>query len=191
VHANANAARSRPRHHPDGKAPVIPLVIPRVTPHHSGAAIPAMPVGVDAGARSRATRRSKVLRVVQATFRARLHPCPDRARCTRSRSWPAASPSGPNSSTRPNARSVPSKPPTPGGTATPTAPGSRGPSREATRRSDLHQARYRGLAKTHLQHVLTASARNVVRVDAWLSGIPPGGAWASRLTRLQAASSLV
>ena len=27
---------------------------------------------------------------------------------------------------------------------------------QASRRSDLHHARYRGLAKTHLQHVLTA-----------------------------------
>jgi hypothetical protein len=37
------------------------------------------------------------------------------------------------------------------------------------------QARYhRGLAKTHLQHVLTALALNLVRLDAWLTGIPPG-----------------
>jgi transposase len=29
-----------------------------------------------------------------------------------------------------------------------------------------------GLAKTHLQHVITATAINVVRVAAWLEGIP-------------------
>jgi Transposase DDE domain len=34
----------------------------------------------------------------------------------------------------------------------------------------LHQTRYRGLAKTHLEHVLTALAINLVRVDAWLTG---------------------
>ena len=62
---------------------------------------------------------------------------------------------------------------------------------QATRRSDVHHARYRGLAKTHLQHVLTALALNLVRVDAWLSGIPPGGTWASRLTRLRAELSPV
>jgi hypothetical protein len=40
---------------------------------------------------------------------------------------------------------------------------------QASRLCDLHQARYRGLAKTHLQHVLTALALNLVRVDAWLT----------------------
>jgi hypothetical protein len=58
---------------------------------------------------------------------------------------------------------------------------------QAARRSDLHQARYRGLAKTHPQHVLTALALNLVRLDAWLTGIPLGGSWVSRLTRLRAA----
>jgi Transposase DDE domain len=61
----------------------------------------------------------------------------------------------------------------------------------ATRRSDVHHARYRGLAKTHLQHLLTALALNLVRLDAWLSGIPPGGSWASRLARLRPALSPV
>jgi IS5 family transposase len=62
---------------------------------------------------------------------------------------------------------------------------------QAARRADLHHARYRGLAKTHLQHILTALALNLVRVDAWLSGTPPGGTWASRLTRLRPALSPV
>jgi IS5 family transposase len=55
---------------------------------------------------------------------------------------------------------------------------------QASRRSDLHQARYRGLAKTHLQHVLTALALNLVRVDAWLTGAATTGGWTSRLARL-------
>jgi hypothetical protein len=42
---------------------------------------------------------------------------------------------------------------------------------QASRLCDLHQARYRGLAKTHLQHVLTALAINLVRVDAWLTRV--------------------
>jgi Transposase DDE domain len=37
---------------------------------------------------------------------------------------------------------------------------------QASRRSDLHHARYRGLAKTHLQHVLTALALN------WSASMP-------------------
>jgi transposase len=55
---------------------------------------------------------------------------------------------------------------------------------QASRRSGLHQARYRGLAKTHLQQVLTALAINLVRVDAWLTGVTTTGGWTSRLARL-------
>jgi transposase len=55
---------------------------------------------------------------------------------------------------------------------------------QASRLSDLHQARYRGLAKSHLQHVLTALAINLVRVDAWLTGATTTGSWTSRLARL-------
>lgn len=57
---------------------------------------------------------------------------------------------------------------------------------QASSRCDVHRARYRGLARTHLQHVLTATALNLVRTDAWLAGIPLAGAWTSRLTRLHA-----
>ncbi len=56
---------------------------------------------------------------------------------------------------------------------------------QASSRCDVHRARYRGLARTHLQHMLTATALNLVRTDAWLAGIPPSGAWTSRLTRLR------
>ena len=43
---------------------------------------------------------------------------------------------------------------------------------QGIRRAGLRQTRYIGLAKTHLQHVLTAIALNVIRVDAWLNDIP-------------------
>ncbi len=36
----------------------------------------------------------------------------------------------------------------------------------------LRQCRYIGLAKTRLQHILTAAAINLERVYAWLEGIP-------------------
>jgi Transposase DDE domain len=55
---------------------------------------------------------------------------------------------------------------------------------QASRRSHLHHARYRGLPKTRLQHVLTALAINLVRVDAWLTGAATTGSWTSRLARL-------
>jgi hypothetical protein len=127
------------------------------------------------------------LAIIQATFRAAdCTPYPDRVRCTR------ASPV--------NARSLTFRPHTQyeaqrqlrAEQATPAwqeryahRSGVEGTIAQAARRSDLHHARYRGLAKTHLQHVLTALALNLVRVDAWLAGTPLGGSWTSRLTRLR------
>jgi transposase len=43
---------------------------------------------------------------------------------------------------------------------------------QAIRRSGLRQSSYIGIAKTHLQHLLTATAINIVRVGEWLSGKP-------------------
>jgi transposase len=45
---------------------------------------------------------------------------------------------------------------------------------QGIRRFDLRQSRYIGLARTHLQQLLTAAAMNVVRVIAWLRGAPLG-----------------
>ena len=45
---------------------------------------------------------------------------------------------------------------------------------QGIRRFDLRQSRYLGLARTHLQQLLTATAMNVVRVIAWLRGEPLG-----------------
>jgi transposase len=57
---------------------------------------------------------------------------------------------------------------------------------QGVRRCDLRHARYRGLAKTHLQHVLTASAMNVVRAVRWLEGEPLAQARVSPLMALAA-----
>jgi hypothetical protein len=38
--------------------------------------------------------------------------------------------------------------------------------------TDLRHSRYRGLAKTHLQHVFSAVAPNLIRPDAWWNGHP-------------------
>jgi transposase len=45
---------------------------------------------------------------------------------------------------------------------------------QGIRRFDLRQSRFIGLARTHLQQLLTAVAMNVVRVIAWLWGEPLG-----------------
>lgn len=43
---------------------------------------------------------------------------------------------------------------------------------QAVRRGGLRRARYVGLAKTHLQNVLTAAALNLVRLSNWLAEVP-------------------
>jgi transposase len=50
--------------------------------------------------------------------------------------------------------------------------GIEGTHEQAIRRCGLRRSRYIGLAKTHLQHLLTATAINMVRVTAWLEEIP-------------------
>jgi len=44
---------------------------------------------------------------------------------------------------------------------------------QGVRAFDLRRSRYRGLAKTHLQHILMATAINLVRVVAWLANPHP------------------
>jgi len=55
-----------------------------------------------------------------------------------------------------------------------TRAGIEGTLSQGVRRMGLRQARYDGLQKTHLQHVLTAVAINLVRIDAVLTGLPRG-----------------
>jgi len=43
---------------------------------------------------------------------------------------------------------------------------------QATRSFDLRRSRYIGLAKTHMQHIITAVAMNFTRVWAWLNDVP-------------------
>lgn len=58
---------------------------------------------------------------------------------------------------------------------------------QGVRRSGMRRSRYIGLAKTHLQHLLTASAINIVRVMDWLNGDSPGQARRSAFVRLHTA----
>jgi len=46
-------------------------------------------------------------------------------------------------------------------------------------------ARYKGLAKTHLEHVCSAVALNLIRLDAWWNGHPLDRTRTSHLARLQ------
>jgi IS5 family transposase len=53
--------------------------------------------------------------------------------------------------------------------------------------TDTRHARYRGLAKTHLEHVYSAVALNLIRLDAWFNGVPLDRTRTSHLARLELA----
>ncbi len=55
--------------------------------------------------------------------------------------------------------------------------------------SGLRRSRYIGLARTHLQHVITAAALNLVRVMDWLAEVPEATTRKSRFAALGAGSS--
>lgn len=59
---------------------------------------------------------------------------------------------------------------------------------QGVRAFGLRSARYRGLAKTHLQQVATAAAINVQRATAWLDGRPRTTTRRSHLARLAPAA---
>jgi transposase len=50
--------------------------------------------------------------------------------------------------------------------------GIEGTHEQAVRRCGLRRCRYIGRAKAHLQHILTAAALNVIRLDDWWAGAP-------------------
>ena len=59
---------------------------------------------------------------------------------------------------------------------------------QAVRRISLRRSRYIGLARTHLQHVLTAAALNLIRAVAWLTQTPRAKTRSSRFSALLAAA---
>ena len=57
---------------------------------------------------------------------------------------------------------------------------------QATATTDLRRSRYLGLPKTHLAHTITATAINLIRMDAWWTGTRPGRTRTSHLATLGA-----
>ncbi len=55
---------------------------------------------------------------------------------------------------------------------------------QGVRSFDLRRSRYLGLAKTHLQHLMTAAAMNIVRTLNWLAGEQKAQTRPSRFARL-------
>ncbi|MHC5612617.1 MAG: IS1182 family transposase [Nostoc sp.] len=60
---------------------------------------------------------------------------------------------------------------------------------QGVRAFELRDSRYIGLAKTHLQHILTAAAINLSRVFAWLEKIPRAKTRSSHFARLTASTA--
>jgi len=71
-----------------------------------------------------------------------------------------------------------------------TRAGIEGTLSQGVRGMGLRRARYDGLPKTHLQHVLTAVAINLVRIDAVLTGTPRGKTRVSPFARLRSPADL-
>lgn len=65
-----------------------------------------------------------------------------------------------------------------------TRAGVEGTISQGTRAFGLRRSRYIGLAKTHLQHILTVAAINLTRFGAWLAGIPLAKTRRSKLAAL-------
>ncbi|GAB1333298.1 hypothetical protein ACE1SV_76370 [Streptomyces sennicomposti] len=59
---------------------------------------------------------------------------------------------------------------------------------QAVQACDLRRTRYRGLAKTSLQHHLTGTAVNFIRINAWLTHTPRARTRTSPLTALRPAA---
>jgi transposase len=66
--------------------------------------------------------------------------------------------------------------------------GIEGTHEQAVRRCGLRRCRYIGQARAHLQHVLTAAALNIIRLDDWWAGSPVSRTRCSRFAALELAA---
>ncbi len=66
--------------------------------------------------------------------------------------------------------------------------GIEGTHEQAVRRCGLRRCRYIGQTKAHLQHVLTATALNIIRLDDWWAGAPVSRTRCSRFAALEEAA---
>jgi transposase len=55
---------------------------------------------------------------------------------------------------------------------------------QAVDKLGMRRSRYRGIAKTHLHHVMTAAAMNLMRIMAWLSEKPRSKTWVAPFAAL-------
>jgi hypothetical protein len=99
-------------------------------------------------------------------------PCPVRDQCTTATAVDGNSPCHHVSSTRPRPPPAPSRTPTNWQTRYAIRAGVEDTIGQAVTITGTRRARYRGLHKTHLEHVFSATALNLIRLDAWCNGHP-------------------
>ena len=115
-------------------------------------------------------------------------PCPVREHCTRAKTLPRSLTLQPRAEHE-AIQAARQRQQTAGfATAYARRAGIEGTLSQGVRTCGLRTARYRGLAKTHLQHVATAAALNVQRVTDWLDGQPRATTRRSHLARLAPAA---
>jgi transposase len=99
-------------------------------------------------------------------------PCPVRAQCTRAATQPRSLTLQPRAE-HTAIQALRQRQRTPAFAARYAArAGIEGTLSQGVRAFGLRRARYRGLRKTHLQHVATAAAINISRLTDWLNGVP-------------------
>jgi transposase len=117
-------------------------------------------------------------------------PCPDRVRCTRAKTAGGARPLTPQPRAEYEALVAGrARQPTPEfAQRYARRAGIEGTFSQGVRALGMRQARYRGLGKTHLQQVATATALNLRRLQDWYNGTPRAATRRSRFARLAPAS---
>ena len=115
-------------------------------------------------------------------------PCPVRAQCTRAKALPRSLPWQPRAEHEAIQAARRRQQTTAFAADDARRAGIAGTLSQGVRACGLRTARYRGLAKTHLQHLATAAALNVQRVTDWLDGQPRATTRRSHLARLAPAA---
>jgi transposase len=115
-------------------------------------------------------------------------PCPVRAQCTRAKALPRSLTLQPRAEHEAIQAARQRQATADFATAYARRAGIEGTLSQGVRVCGLRTARYRGLAKTHLQHLATAAALNVQRLTDWLDGQPRATTRRSHLARLAPAA---
>ncbi len=147
------------------------------------------PEGVESAGWTVCSKRRGEGNLIHVQFRAAdCRVCPSRARCTRSGSKHAGRALGllPRPEHEALAAARAREATDEGRRLYAQRQGVEGTISQAARAFGLRQARYRGLAKTGLQHIATAAALNLDRMAAWFAGRPLAPTRTSRFAALAA-----